>query len=98
MHGQIHLARQQRLLDLLDEARLVARRAHTVAGRRYLDQLGIAQQVGDDPGLRQREGGAPRAYADWDFRLRLSSDVTSAPAGSGGVAPSSANSSRKAST
>src|SRR2546423_823927 len=59
VHGEVDLAGQQRLLDLLDEPRLVVRRgrraaAALVAGGAYGDQLGApADRVGHQPRPRE---------------------------------------------
>src|SRR5204863_6543689 len=101
VNRQVDLARQQRVIDLLDEARLVAGRAHAVAARGDLHQLGATEQIGDHAGLRERQRTRPRPYAECDCFLRASSsDLTSADFGASLAAsePSRAKSSRSAST
>ena len=54
MNSQVDVAREQRLLDLLDEAGLVAHSA-PVARRADLDELGLdAEKAGDVARLRER--------------------------------------------
>jgi hypothetical protein len=64
----VDLTSEERLLELLDEAPLVARLA-AVTGRPDLVQLNVlirggAEEVGHLPGLRQRESAATRAEPD----------------------------------
>jgi hypothetical protein len=71
MHGQIDLARDERRLDGVDPARLVADVRARVARRADLDQLDVAAQaLGDPVRLRQREGAAAGSQADRAQRRR----------------------------
>ena len=64
MDGDVDLACQKRVFDLLYEARLVARRRGAVAGGLDRDDLcAVCERVGDGVCLGQREGTAARPDA-----------------------------------
>ena len=61
MDRDVHVPSEQRVLDLLDEARFVAGSARAIAGGGDLDKLdGASQHRGDHLGLGEREGAAAR--------------------------------------